>query len=418
VSINNMKTWFASTVIALVFAASTSAQERCNAPDTHLYDMQTDETGRFLVSTTTGIFVTPCLNDHTQWEKRLPPEGDFDALPLAKGGRLVATFIGSAGQEWCETLDMGRGWDIQTYGDSTVNIEKIYIDERKIAHGYSTQPSSTVPVSFYQKYDRWDRDTVGFHPGVQSYGTAMASDGHGALYFSGQFPGYVPVMRRPIGGGKWITDTVGLGPAPDNFTQLAATRDGKLIGTTATDIYLRADKWWLLSRPPSALSNPGKISIDSNNVLFCVYSGQYLNGLYYTKDFGITWAFTGLEGKTVWSLMSFGDTTFIATDDGIYKVTIPTSVVVSSAIIPSAITNYPNPFYAATTFRFTLPTREHVILTIRDILGHEVARLVDGVMDAGEQQLTWSVGGLPEGVYVVEVRTDAGVARRPVTLMR
>jgi hypothetical protein len=416
-----MKIWIVAVLIqSLVIVASINAQ-RCNAPDEHLYGMQTDSTGRFFVSTTTGLFVTPCLSEHTVWEKSLPPFGDTAGLSIAKGRFYVATIIGNASLGWRQSSNMGINWEIESFPDSNVNIGDIILDENDNAHGFTTEYSVTRPGLIYGKslYHGWSIDTAGYTPTTRSYGTAMGSDRHGRLYVSGVFPGGARVMRRPMGGPKWVADVAGLPQNEPYFTQFAAARDGRMLATGMDLLYMRDSFGWVpLSSPEINSSKPGGISIDSNNTVFCVYSGQYLNGLYYTKDFGITWAFTGLEGKTVWSLMSFGDTTFVATDDGIYKMTIPTSVVVSSAIIPSAITNYPNPFYAATTFRFTLPTREHVILTIRDILGHEVARLVDGVMDAGEQQLTWSVGTLPVGVYVVEVRTDAGVARRPVTLIR
>jgi hypothetical protein len=69
----------------------------------------------------------------------------------------------------------------------------------------------------------------------------------------------------------------------------------------------------------------------------------------------------------------------------------------------SELTNYPNPFTSSTQFRFALSTREHVALTVRDILGHEVARLADGMMDLGNQQLEWNAAALPDGVYVVEL---------------
>ncbi len=51
--------------------------------------------------------------------------------------------------------------------------------------------------------------------------------------------------------------------------------------------------------------------------------------------------------------------------------------------------NYPNPFNPTTTISFSVPTQEHVVLTIYDMLGKEVNTLVDGQMSAGTFKVTW-----------------------------
>ena len=61
--------------------------------------------------------------------------------------------------------------------------------------------------------------------------------------------------------------------------------------------------------------------------------------------------------------------------------------------------NYPNPFNPTTNIKYILSKNTIVRLTIYDILGREVAKLVDGMMEAGEHQATWNAGDLPSGVY-------------------
>ncbi|MBL0174453.1 MAG: M6 family metalloprotease domain-containing protein [Ignavibacteria bacterium] len=60
--------------------------------------------------------------------------------------------------------------------------------------------------------------------------------------------------------------------------------------------------------------------------------------------------------------------------------------------------NAPNPFRGATTLRFTVPARTAMTLAVHDLLGREVARLADGVFDAGLYRAQWTAT-VPPGVY-------------------
>ncbi|UCH10822.1 MAG: T9SS type A sorting domain-containing protein, partial [Fidelibacterota bacterium] len=72
--------------------------------------------------------------------------------------------------------------------------------------------------------------------------------------------------------------------------------------------------------------------------------------------------------------------------------------------------NYPNPFNPATTIRYDLPEAADVILTVYDLLGREVVRLVDGCLEAGYQQVIWngrtaSGREVPSGIYIARMVT-------------
>ncbi|HYQ85803.1 MAG TPA: fibronectin type III domain-containing protein [Bacteroidota bacterium] len=64
---------------------------------------------------------------------------------------------------------------------------------------------------------------------------------------------------------------------------------------------------------------------------------------------------------------------------------------------------YPNPFNPGTTIRFDLPTPGDVTLAVYDVLGKEVARLIDGRKSAGVYQVPWNASLASSGVYFCRI---------------
>jgi len=62
--------------------------------------------------------------------------------------------------------------------------------------------------------------------------------------------------------------------------------------------------------------------------------------------------------------------------------------------------NYPNPFNPTTIIKFGVPERSNVVLIIYDILGSEVATLVNEEMDAGWFERSFNAVSLSSGVYI------------------
>ena len=61
--------------------------------------------------------------------------------------------------------------------------------------------------------------------------------------------------------------------------------------------------------------------------------------------------------------------------------------------------NYPNPFNPSTNFEFRIANSELVTLKVFDILGREVATLVNEMRPAGVYTVRWNASGLPSGIY-------------------
>jgi hypothetical protein len=95
--------------------------------------------------------------------------------------------------------------------------------------------------------------------------------------------------------------------------------------------------------------------------------------------------------------------------------------VEDAATMPEAFRleqNYPNPFNPVTTISYTLPVREHVSLRVFDVLGREVATLIDGVDGPGERSVRFDAGRLPSGVYFYRLRAGERYETRKLLLMK
>lgn len=91
----------------------------------------------------------------------------------------------------------------------------------------------------------------------------------------------------------------------------------------------------------------------------------------------------------------------------IVRVGNPTSVADRFEPIPTykLSQNYPNPFNPSTVISFRLPVSSVVILKVYDLLGQEVATLIDGRTEAGNHQVGFDASNLGSGVYLYRLES-------------
>ena len=80
--------------------------------------------------------------------------------------------------------------------------------------------------------------------------------------------------------------------------------------------------------------------------------------------------------------------------------------------------NYPNPFNPSTVISYRLPSFSEVTLRIYDLLGREVATLVDQRQDAGIYSVTFDAEHLPSGVYFYKLATGRFSSVRKLVLLK
>ncbi|MDZ7626437.1 MAG: T9SS type A sorting domain-containing protein [Ignavibacteriaceae bacterium] len=87
--------------------------------------------------------------------------------------------------------------------------------------------------------------------------------------------------------------------------------------------------------------------------------------------------------------------------------------------------NYPNPFNPTTKIKFTIPYIEthrdaslHVTLKVYDILGNEIATLVNEEKLSGTYEIEFNATGLPSGIYFYQLKTDSFIQTRKMVYLK
>jgi hypothetical protein len=166
-----------------------------------------------------------------------------------------------------------------------------------------------------------------------------------------------------------------------------------------------------------------------------VYAGGSANtgpgrfGLYRSIDKGAKWTLVSITDslggilslEMIPTAIPEEGTLLVGTmGSGVLRYT-GTAVSVPPSPTPSGFQlgrSYPNPFNATTVVSYQLSVVSEVRLTVYDVLGREVARLVDERKPAGSYQVTFDASSLASGVYLYRMTAGSFVQTRKMTLLR
>jgi hypothetical protein len=82
------------------------------------------------------------------------------------------------------------------------------------------------------------------------------------------------------------------------------------------------------------------------------------------------------------------------------------------------LSNYPNPFNAATIISFDLPAPDEVKLEVYNLLGQKMATLVDRWREAGHHAVNWDASSYSSGIYFYRLTTGSKVFTKRMTLLK
>jgi flagellar hook assembly protein FlgD len=104
-----------------------------------------------------------------------------------------------------------------------------------------------------------------------------------------------------------------------------------------------------------------------------------------------------------------------AVEEGQGSAAVPVELVLEQ--------NHPNPFNPATSISYTLPRNAHVRIAVYNVLGEEVALLIDGQQSAGSHSVIWngttdSGHAVPSGIYFYHLSAGQFVDTKKMLLLK
>lgn len=104
--------------------------------------------------------------------------------------------------------------------------------------------------------------------------------------------------------------------------------------------------------------------------------------------------------------------------DGTYTYSNVVEVNSGAPSSYSLADNYPNPFNPSTKISYTIPEKGFVSVKVYDVLGKEVANLVNNVQDAGSYEINFNASNLSSGIYIYSLQSGDFTTTKKMMLMK
>ncbi len=302
--------------------------------------------------------------------------------------------------------DNGVSWTTLASPNKGVIISSQAIDDQSGYHIVTDTLSKPSSSAFSEIYKRnWTSSTL-----IRKTNSARYTD----LNFINSQNGWVLVdsnrfLTTTNAGATW-SESQAITPKISSYTRIGnasgifVSRGGKISKTTDN-----AKTWTTLLDDPGFRFNSVS-AFDSMRITVACDSGF----IYSSKNGGASWSSIRTGLSVDFSKIKMTDsTTFVitSTTGGVYRGDLKNfdsnngTTVLNTLPTEMVTGNFPNPFNPETVIRFALPVAGYARGVVYDILGREVATLVNGEMPAGEHRLSFNASNLPSGVYIFRLES-------------
>ncbi|MCZ7609189.1 MAG: T9SS type A sorting domain-containing protein [Ignavibacterium sp.] len=104
--------------------------------------------------------------------------------------------------------------------------------------------------------------------------------------------------------------------------------------------------------------------------------------------------------------------------DGSFAYSNTINIKIEQPFVFTLDQNYPNPFNPVTSIQYAIANKQFVKLIVYDVLGNEIAVLVNEEKPAGEYKVTFNAAGLPSGVYLYQLKAGEFNSVRKLVLLK
>lgn len=188
---------------------------------------------------------------------------------------------------------------------------------------------------------------------------------------------------------------------------------GSVLSTTTHDARYRVDAYGRMTMPGGQVHDALRIK------KYNLYNGSPV----------LSYLFLARGGAQIYAESASSDTNINSGTIAIRRKTLawnqtvvsdPTDVRLEGQI-PAAFAieqNYPNPFNPSTRIEYRLPSEQLVSLKVYNLIGQQVATLVNESRPAGTYVTDWNADGLPSGMYFYKMQAGAFSATRRMMLVK
>ena len=280
-------------------------------------------------------------------------------------------------------------------------------------------------------------DTLRLHASQYFSKAPLAVASNGYLYTRITEPTVDKLVRSTDNGETWsdLDSTM-----TNGVVSLACNASNHIFGGCADGIIRSIDYGTTWT---SAMFTKGLVISLATEGTTNIFAGTDSGKVYRSTDSGLTWIeiSSGLNNERILDLKVAPDGFLYAATEGggVYRSTTPVTAVRDNhnTITENFVLeqNYPNPFNPATNFRFTVPeahqpsaeignlstgitSGQFVSLKIHDLLGREVAILVNEEKPAGSYSVRWNATNIPSGVYFYRLTAEGFSETKKLSLIK
>ena len=151
-----------------------------------------------------------------------------------------------------------------------------------------------------------------------------------------------------------------------------------------------------------------------------VYSGSTLTNSY--SSYSFSWITREGDQLQVSADTGASSGTVTLTDVSVSLVgATPATSVKAKSELPARFElkqNYPNPFNPSTAIEFQISNRDAIRLSVYNVLGQEIATLVNQTLDPGTYTAGWNAASMPSGMYMYRLQAGNAVETKKMLLIK